>query len=47
MLSSLRNPEGGPALRVRIIALVLVAGLVLLSAPVVLVPVLRWLISLL
>jgi hypothetical protein len=47
MLSSLRNSEGGPALRVRIIALVLVVGLVLLSAPVVLMPALRWLIGLL
>jgi hypothetical protein len=45
MLSSLRNPRGGPALRVRVIALVLVLGLVLLSAPVVLLPVLRWLLG--
>ncbi len=43
MLSSLRGPDGGPALRVRVLALVVVLGLVLLTAPLVLVPLVRWL----
>lgn len=42
MLRTLRNPDGGPALRVRLVAGLLVLGLILLAAPL-LVPVLRWL----
>jgi hypothetical protein len=41
VLSSLRNSQGGPALRVRVVAFVLVLGLVLVSAPVIVLPVLR------
>ena len=45
MLRALRDPEGGPALRVRLVAALLVLGLVVLAAPVVLVPLLRWLLG--
>lgn len=44
MLRSLRNEQGGPALRVRVLAVLVVLGLLLLSAPV-LVPVLGWLVD--
>lgn len=40
MLRSLRHPEGGPALRVRLLSVLLALVLLLLGAPV-LVPVLR------
>lgn len=43
MLGNLRNSQGGPALRVRVIAILVVLGLVLLTAPIVVVPALRWL----
>ncbi|MDP9392872.1 MAG: hypothetical protein M3Q27_00785 [Actinomycetota bacterium] len=43
MLRSLRSPDGRPALRVRLVALLVVLGMVLLAAPVVLVPLVRWL----
>ena len=46
VLRTLRDPEGGPALRVRLVAALLALGLLLLSAPAVL-PVLRALLSLL
>lgn len=43
MLRALRNPDGGPALRVRIVAGLVLLGLVVLTAPVVVIPLLRWL----
>ena len=42
MLRGLRNGRGGPALRVRVLAALLVVGLFTLAAPVTL-PLLRWL----
>lgn len=45
MLAGLRNQRGGPALAVRVLAAVVTVGLLVLSAPVVLVPVLRWLVG--
>jgi len=44
VLRSLRNEQGGPTLRVRVLAALVVLGLLLLSAPV-LIPVLRWLVD--
>ncbi len=43
MLRSLRDADGGPALTVRILAALVVIGMLVLTAPVVLVPILRWL----
>jgi len=45
VLGALRSHDGGPALRVRILAALVALGLLLGSAPV-LVPVLRWVIGL-
>ncbi len=45
MLSGLRDPTGGPSLRIRALSLVVVLGLVLLTAPLVLLPLLRWLVG--
>ncbi len=42
MLGTLRNPDGGPALRVRVLAVLVILGMVALSAPVV-IPLVRWL----
>jgi hypothetical protein len=42
MLATLRNAEGGPSLRVRLLAVLVILGMLLLSAPVV-IPVVRWL----
>ena len=42
MLGTLRNAEGGPSLRVRVLAALVVLGMLTLSAPV-LIPVLGWL----
>jgi hypothetical protein len=41
LLSRLRGPGGGTALRTRIAALIVVLGLIVLTAPVVVVPVVR------
>jgi hypothetical protein len=41
MLSRLRDPSGAPAFRVRVAAGLIVAGLVLGTAPVVVLPVVR------
>ena len=41
MLRDLRGPSGGPNLRVRLLAVTIVAGLVLLTAPLVVIPILR------
>jgi hypothetical protein len=38
VLSELRGPDGGPRLRVRLLALLVVLGLVALTAPLVVVP---------
>lgn len=43
MLSGLRNTRGGPSLRIRILAALVVVAMVGLTAPVVLVPMVRWL----
>ena len=43
MLRSLRDAEGGPSMGVRVLAAVVVLGMIVLTAPVVLVPLLRWL----
>ncbi len=43
VLRSLRDAEGGPSLGVRVLAALVVIGMLVLAAPVVLVPVLRWL----
>ncbi|MDP9407236.1 MAG: hypothetical protein M3P95_05035 [Actinomycetota bacterium] len=45
MLSELRDPDGGPSLRVRLLALVVVVGLVALTAPLVVVPLLEALLT--
>lgn len=45
MLRALRNARGGPALRVRLVAALVVVGLVLLTAPVVVVPAVGWLVD--
>ena len=41
VLSDLRNPDGGPSLRVRFLALLVVVGLVALTAPLLVVPAVR------
>jgi hypothetical protein len=40
-MSRLRGPAGGPALRTRAFALLVVVGLVILTAPVVVLPIVR------
>ncbi len=44
MLGTLRNADGGPALRVRVLAVLIILGMLALSAPVV-VPLVRWLLG--
>jgi len=44
VLAALRNARGGPSLRVRVLAALLVLGLAALSAPA-LIPVLGWLLD--
>lgn len=41
MLRELRSPDGGPRLRVRLLALLVVLGMVLLTAPLVVLPLVR------
>jgi hypothetical protein len=43
MLRSLRTPTGGPSLRARAVAVLVVVGLVILTAPVIVLPVMHWL----
>ena len=43
MVGPLRNRSGGPNLRTRAVAALVIAGLVLLTAPIVVVPVVRFL----
>ena len=48
MLPALRDPRGGgPSLEVRLLAGLVVLGLVVLTAPLVVVPVIRWMVSVL
>jgi hypothetical protein len=48
MLPVLRDPRGGgPSLEVRLLAGLVVLGLVVLTAPLVVVPVIRWMVSVL
>ncbi len=48
MLGGLQDRRGGrPAVRTRVLAALVIVGLVVLTAPVVLVPLIRWLASLL
>jgi hypothetical protein len=47
VLGSLRDSSGRPTLRVRIIAALTLIGLLVLSAPLVLVPIFRWLVGML
>jgi hypothetical protein len=46
VLSRLRDPAGAPAPRVRLAAALVVAGLVVSTAPVVVVPIVQWLLDL-
>jgi hypothetical protein len=41
MMSRLRGPSGGLSMRARLAALLVVAGLIVLTAPVVVVPIVR------
>lgn len=45
MLTRLRDPSGGPSLRVRLVSLLVVLGLVLITAPLVVVPLMHWLLD--
>jgi len=47
MLGRLQDRRGEPRLRVRVLAALVIAGMVLLTAPLALVPVVRWLMALL
>lgn len=47
VLSDLRGPSGGPNLRTRIFALLVVTGLVVATAPLVVFPLIRFLAALL
>jgi len=47
MLGRLQDRRGEPRMRVRVLAALVIAGMVLLTAPLVLVPVVRWLVALL
>ncbi|NHC15967.1 hypothetical protein [Motilibacter deserti] len=46
MLRSLRGPDGGPGLATRLLAAVVAGLLLVIAAPHVLVPALRWLVHL-
>jgi hypothetical protein len=46
MLPALRDPRGGgPSLQVRLLAGLVVLGMVVLTAPLVVVPAIRWIVS--
>jgi hypothetical protein len=47
MLGRLQDRRGEPRTRVRVLAGLVIAGMVLLTAPLVLIPVVRWLMALL
>jgi hypothetical protein len=42
MLTGLRGPSGGPSLRIRLLSLLVVLGLLIITAPLVMIPVLHW-----
>jgi hypothetical protein len=43
MLSRLQNPRGEPSLRTRALAALVIVGLVVLTAPLVVLPLVHWL----
>jgi hypothetical protein len=45
MLGKLQDRRGEPNLRVRVMAALVIFGLLLLSAPIVVVPIVRWLLE--
>lgn len=45
MLTGLRDPSGGPSMRVRLLSLLVVVGLLVLTAPLLIMPVLHWLLD--
>lgn len=45
MLGRLQDRRGEPRMRVRVLAALVIAGMVLLTAPLALVPVVRWLVG--
>jgi hypothetical protein len=45
MSVGLRGPTGEPSLRVRLLSLLVVVGLLVLTAPFVVIPLLRWLVG--
>ena len=47
MLGRLQDRRGEPRMRVRVLAALVILGMVLLAAPLVLIPVARWLFSVL
>jgi hypothetical protein len=42
MLRTMRAPDGGPALRTRLLAIMVIVGMLLLSGAEMLIPVFRW-----
>ena len=47
MLGRLQDRRGEPRLRVRVLAALVITGMVLLTAPLALIPVVRWVMALL
>jgi hypothetical protein len=47
MLGRLQDRRGEPRMRVRLLAALVIAGMLLLTSPLVLIPVVRWLVALL
>jgi hypothetical protein len=45
MLGRLQDRRGEPRLRIRVLAALVIAGMILLTAPLALVPVVRWMIG--
>jgi len=45
MSVGLRGPTGKPSLRVRLLSLLVVVGLLIVTAPLVMIPLLRWLLG--
>ncbi len=45
MLSTLRGPGGGPSVAVRLLAALVVLGLVVVTAPLFVLPLLHWLVG--
>ncbi|MGI8683264.1 MAG: hypothetical protein ACR2JO_14285 [Mycobacteriales bacterium] len=43
MPAGLRRPSGSPSLRARVLALLVVLGLILITAPLVVIPLMDWL----